>query len=129
MAYNVPPLVTADIAAIADISVEDASIFIATAVLVVDEYLSDKGLSDNILRAIAKYLAAHFALVKEGQVKAETLGPTATTYNMTTGLGLKTTVHGQQAIFLDTSGTLFTLDNRKVDESPASSGVATFNVF
>lgn len=127
MAYNVPAISDAEVKAVGDIAAADLSPFIATASLVVDENLLDKALSDAVLRAVCIYLAAHFALVKEGQVKAETIGPTATTYNMTTGLGLKTTVQGQQAIFLDTSGTLFTLDNRKVDEAASGVRVGTID--
>jgi hypothetical protein len=116
MGYNYPVLVSDDIKAIAGLSGNDLSVFIDMAVIYVGEYLLDKGLSDSILRLITKNLAAHFALLKEGQVKSETIGPTSTTFNITTGLGLKATTFGQQAIFLDSSKTLAKLDdpNRKI---------------
>jgi hypothetical protein len=118
MSYNIPALVTDDIKAIADLSGNDLSVFIENAVILVDEYLLDKSLSNTILRLIAKNLSAHFALLKEGQIKSETIGPTSTTFNITTGLGLKSTTFGQQAMFLDSSKTLAKLDdpNRKINK-------------
>ena len=118
MAYNIPALVTDDIKAIADLAGADLSVFIETAVIYVDEFLLDKGLSDALLRLITKNIAAHFAFLKEGQLKSETIGPSSTTFNITTGLGLKATTYGQQAIFLDSSKTLAKLDdpNRKVSK-------------
>ena len=118
MAYNSPALVTNDIKAIADLSGSNLSVFIEMAVIYIDEYLLDKGLSDSILRLIAKNLAAHFALLKEGQVKSETIGPSSTTFNMVSGLGLKSTTFGQMALSLDSSKILAKLDdpNRKISK-------------
>lgn len=111
MAYNDPALVTDDIKAIADLSGADLSVFIADAIVYVDEFLSDKGLSDALLRLIAKNIAAHFAFLKEGQLKSETIGPTSSTFNMSSGLGLNATTYGQQAIMLDSSKTLAKLND------------------
>jgi len=118
MAYNDPAIVTGDIKAIADLAGDNLSVFIDMAIVYVDEYLSDVGLSDGILRLIAKNIAAHFAFLKEGQLKSETIGPTSSTFNITTGLGLNATTFGQQAIFLDSSKTLAKLNdpNRKVSK-------------
>ena len=111
MAYNDPALVTDDIKAIADLSGSDLSVFIEMAIVLVDTYLLDKSLSDGILRLIAKNLSAHFAFLKEGQVKSETIGPSSTTFNMVSGLGLKSTTFGQMALSLDSSKTLAKLDD------------------
>jgi hypothetical protein len=111
MAYNDPAIVTADIKAIASLAGADLSVFIDMAVVYIDEYLLDKGLSDGILRLIAKNIAAHFAFLKEGQLKSETIGPISETFNMITGLGLNSTTFGQQAIFLDSSKTLAKLND------------------
>lgn len=127
MAYDDIPITTADVKAVAALIGADLSVFIATGKLIVDENLLDKGLSDARLKLIWTYLAAHFGFIKEGQTKSETTGPVSETYNMTTGLGLKTTTHGQQAITLDTSGTLFLLDNRKSDENTPAK-VASFTL-
>lgn len=124
MAYNTPALVTADIKAIADLSGSDLSVFIEMAVIYIDEYLSDKGLSDGILRLIGKNLAAHFAFLKEGQLKAETIGPTSSTFNLESGQGLASTTFGQQAIMLDSSKTLARLNDPK-----RTIGKSVFEVF
>lgn len=116
MSYKVPTLVTGDIKAIAELAGADLSVFIDMAIVYVDEFLSDKGLSDALLRLIAKNVAAHFAFLKEGQLKSETIGPTSSTFNMSSGLGLNATTFGQQAIMLDSSKTLAKLNdpNRNV---------------
>lgn len=111
MTFNVPPLVTDDIKAIADLSIVDLTVFIETAVVYVEEILGDKGLSDSILRLIAKNLSAHFAFLREGQIKTETIGPTSTTFNVMSGMGLNATTFGQQAMFLDSSKTLAKLND------------------
>lgn len=115
MAYDDIPIVRADLVAIGDISSADCSPFIATAKLMVDENLLDQDHSDERLKAIWTYLAGHFALLKEGHLKSETVGPTASSFNMVSGLGLKSTTLGQQAIMLDASGTLFLLDNPTIE--------------
>lgn len=127
MAYDTIPITTNDVKAVGDLAGADLSVFIATAKTIVDENLLTTALSEGTLKLIWTYLAAHFALLKEGQLKASTTGPVSETFNMTTGLGLKSTTHGQQAIFLDTTGTLFLLDNRKSDENTPAK-VASFTL-
>lgn len=121
-----PPITDSELKAIAELSGDDLSPFVATAQLVVDEHLSTLGLSSGLLREIGKYLAAHFALLKEGQVKSESVGPTSTSFNMASGQGLASTTLGQQAISLDPTGTLYQLANP--DKSPAK-GVAELDVY
>ncbi len=113
MAYNDPALVTDDIKAIADLSSASLTVFIETAVIFVDEFLSDKGLSDGLLRLICKNIAAHFAFLKEGQLKSETIGPTSASFNIASGQGLSSTTFGQMAIMLDSSKTLAKLNDPK----------------
>jgi hypothetical protein len=124
MAYNDPPLETADIKAIADLAGVDLSVFIEMSVILIDEYLSDKGLSDGVLRLIGKNLAAHFAFLKEGQLKSETIGPTSSTFNMATGLALNSTTFGQMAIMLDSSKTL-----AKLNDADRQVGKPIFEVY
>ena len=91
---------------------EDAAVaeFIAAAELVVSEDLKGKGLSDARLELITKYLAAHFAIVslERGGLTRQKVGESADSYK--TGLdsdqGFLLTRFGQQAVSLDTSGTL-----------------------
>lgn len=82
--------------------------FIATANIVVDEDLAQSGLSDNRKTQIALFLAAHFATltIEKGGVRGAEVGNTDQEFKYTTGAGYTQTRFGQQAITLDTSGTL-----------------------
>lgn len=89
----------------------DTTPFIDTADLIVSEQLSGKGLTDARLKQIELYLAAHFAAITEerGALKSTKMGDSSDTYDNQAGFGLKLTRYGQQAISLDTSGTLSAL--------------------
>lgn len=113
MSFNDPQITTTNIKAISSLSGNDLSVFIDMAVVFVEETLGDKGLSNNMLRLIAINIAAHFGFLKEGQLKAESLGPTSETFNMESGQGLASTTFGQQAIMLDSSKTLAKLNDPK----------------
>lgn len=88
----------------------DASFAIDIATLLVDEDLAtlSPALSDERLRQIELYLAAHFLTltVEEGPKAAEALGDATERYHNIYAAGLRSTRFGQQAILLDTSGTL-----------------------
>lgn len=105
-----PPITTNDVKAVGDLTGADLSLFIATAQIIIDENLDGKGLTDARLRLIAVYLAAHFAFLKEGQVKSEKIGAASTTFNVESGQAFASTIQGQQAMALDTTGTLARLN-------------------
>jgi hypothetical protein len=86
----------------------DTRPFIATAHIVVSEQLIGKGLSDDRLKQIELYLAAHYTAVSEehGALKSSKMGESTDVYDLNVGEGLKLTRFGQQALSLDTSGTL-----------------------
>jgi len=83
---------------------------IATANLIVEEDLVGSGLSEARLTQIEIFLAAHFAtLAKEGGgIVRTSAGESAETYRTVKEAyqGLTSTRFGQQAIALDTTGTL-----------------------
>jgi hypothetical protein len=91
----------------------DTTPFIATAQLIVDEDLADKGLSAGRLDQVVLYLAAHFVAVTEekGGLTSERLGEAEDTYRAPSARekGLAATRYGQQAMLLDNSGTLASL--------------------
>lgn len=114
-----PSLATlADVKAIMEVpgGVTDAQLtsFIGDAHIIVSEDLAGKGLSDARLVAIEKYLAAHFAiqLTERGGLTMSRVGDARDDYTKLdpqgqgTFYGLGLTRYGQQAILLDTSGTL-----------------------
>lgn len=97
--------------------IEDAQIqfFIdQRANLIVDEELADTGQSDRRLTAIEELLAGHYILasgidaVRQGERDREADG-SETWYAGEFGEGLRSTSLGQQAIEMDSSGTLASL--------------------
>lgn len=101
-----PPITDADVRSVGALASDSFQTHIATAQIIIDENLEGKGLSENRLRLIATYLAAHFAFLVEGQIKAEKIGDSSTTFNIESGQAFASTAQGQQAIALDTTGTL-----------------------
>jgi len=91
-------------------TVRDATPFIRTASLIIDEELADQGMTDGRLTQIELYLSAHFLTVAEergGMIRSAT-GESAETYSdIYKGMeGFNITRFGQQAISLDESGKL-----------------------
>lgn len=87
----------------------DATPFIATADLLVDEILASSGLSAARLDAIKKYLAAHFIWITEtASLAQKQVGSTHEVYRTFSdkSTGLQTSRYGQTALTLDTSGKL-----------------------
>ena len=84
----------------------DVAPFMETANMVVDEQLEILGLhSERRLKQIELYLAAHFYAVRDPRSSSESAG-VSVSYQGTVALNLQVTIHGQQAMVLDTSGTL-----------------------
>lgn len=93
----------------------DTTPFIRTANLLVSEQLVGKGLSDARLREIELWLSAHYAAVslEKGGLRTKVIGDARETYALQTGAGLGMTRYGQQAVAMDTTGLLRTLDKAK----------------
>jgi hypothetical protein len=92
--------------------------FINTADLIVTEELSTLGLSVARLTQIELYMAAHFAtlLFERGGLTGSRTGESADTYQKTptNAVGFLATRFGQQAVLLDTSGTLLAMSSQKL---------------
>lgn len=97
----------ADVKALIDTS-RDTTSFIAQAVLIYTEDLTLAGHSASRQDLITLYLATHFVAITEerGGLKYSKTGDASESYSDQYGQGLKLTRFGQQAISLDTSGTL-----------------------
>lgn len=64
-------------------------------------------LSTDQMKEIEKWMAAHLiACTRERQVKSESVDGASVTYEGSTGDGLDSTMYGQMAKMLDTSGVL-----------------------
>lgn len=88
-------------------TVADVAKSIAT--VIVDERVAVLGVhSENALRNIELFLACHFATLsaEKGPKASETIGEATERFHDIYGAGLNATRFGQQAILLDTTGTL-----------------------
>ena len=87
--------------------------FIAAASSIVEDELTGKGLSAARLKEIERYLSAHFVSIKDtsqGQVVSEKIGDAEVKYTQSANAkSLDSSRYGQNAMFLDTSGTLAAL--------------------
>jgi hypothetical protein len=92
--------------------------YISAASVVADAYLSGSGLSEPILTQIEIFLAAHFATlaVERGGLTREQQGQSSESYQMvsTRQTGLASTRFGQQALALDSTGTLAAVGSTKL---------------
>ncbi len=105
MAYT--PLVTeAEVLEIIDTDLTDISAFMQSAAAITSEVLSSTTLSSDLKKEIERWLAAHFISMRDQRVKSEKTGDASFTYEGNTGMGLKFTRYGQQAMALDISGSL-----------------------
>ena len=96
----------------------DTQMGIDTANVLVDDQLLGKGLSTVLLKQIELYLAAHFASIMytDGTLATQEIGEARERYHNIYKQGLQSTRYGQQAILLDTTGTLAELS--AATESP-----------
>jgi Protein of unknown function (DUF4054) len=88
--------------------------FIQAAVVVTDALLAESGYSDETLREIQRWLAAHFASGRQQGIKSESYEGLSVSYmTATLGEGLKGTTYGQTALALDTKGFLSGVAKRR----------------
>ena len=84
--------------------------YISAANALVEANLASSGLSSTILTQIEIFLAAHFAVLstERGGLRRDAFGDSSQSYQTISEkfTGLNTTRYGQQAIVLDTTGTL-----------------------
>lgn len=95
---------------------DDLTTAISMANLVVTEDLETLGtLSDDRLKEVERWLAAHFAATISPLTTQESVGSVSQGLQRgTTSLGFGTTQYGQNAMTLDTTGTLRRMAERKV---------------
>jgi len=89
----------------------DTTPFINAAHLIVTEDLANSGHSNDRLKQIELYLAAHFVCVTEesGGLTSSKVGQASETYGGKFTQGFNLTRYGQQAVVLDTTGALAAL--------------------
>ena len=105
-----------------DVSDDSLDAFANMAYIVVSEDLAGKGLSDARLTNIQKLLAAHFALAmtERGGLTSSRLGDAQDNYLTLSPMGnaqitgFQLTRYGQQAVALDSSGTLLSISKGRL---------------
>lgn len=95
-----------EVQAIMDDYPDDLTPFIELATLLVDEELASTDLSTDRLKQIEKWLSAHFAATKTPLTTQESVKISVAYQRSSPGKGLYATQYGQQAVVLDTTGTL-----------------------
>lgn len=83
--------------------------FINSSHTLIQKNLLGKGLSNDELIEIHKYLAAHFASLMDQRKRSERVAEVSKTYQGDTGMYFEATHYGQMALALDTTGTLASL--------------------
>lgn len=104
----------ADLIEIFDTELTSAQLgaFINSAHYLIQANLTSSGLSETVLTEIHKYLAAHFASLRDQRVESEQVADVRKSYQGKTGMYLESTYYGQMALTLDTSGTLAKLGEK-----------------
>lgn len=87
--------------------------FITAANVTVTNILSGSGLSSATLKEIERWLAAHFAAIRDPRISREEAEEAEATYHGKSDMGLDHTPYGQQVKLLDTTGTMTNLGKRK----------------
>lgn len=90
----------------------DLTPFIDTAHLVVNDNCAASGYSDAKLELLERWLAAHYVCIFDPRTKsADADGPKEAYEDIKVDLGFNVTKYGQQALRLDTAGSLAALNN------------------
>lgn len=109
---------SADVKEIIDTELDDVSMFITTANILVTKLLGDSDLENDHLAEIEKYLAAHFVAIRDPsaqRIVSEKIGDAEVRYqagsmtysnSMKDASGLNETSYGKQVIIIDTTGIL-----------------------
>lgn len=109
-----------EVAAICETSLSEEQVeaFIATATVIVDAYLEDEGLSDDLLEQIELWLAAHLLSARDPRVSEVAEQELRVRYaSGRLGLGLDGTFYGQQVMLLDYTGRLRDLGQGRVRQA------------
>ena len=104
---------TAKVKIVIDTELTDCAAFIAIATLQVDAIAALGILSTDILEQIETWLSAHYVAIRDRQASSVKVLDSAHTYDGKTGMGLQATLWGQQALLMDTTGTLASAGRRR----------------
>ena len=97
--------------------------FIEVASSLIDELCVDSGYSDARLELIERWLSAHFYAVRDPRATPEGAGSVNVSYEAKVDLALNLTRYGQQAMLLDTAGSLASLNQSTQEGTPRRTGI------
>jgi hypothetical protein len=105
----------AEVKEILDTNLEETEItpFLNAANTVVTDVLMDEEYSDDLLKTIETWLAAHFVAIRDPRISKEKVGDGDATYHGKSGLGLNHTPYGQQVMLMDHHGKLAEITSSK----------------
>lgn len=88
----------------------DVSPFMEAASVIVDDIASANTVSGSRLELIERWLSAHFIEVKDPRASSESAGGVSQSFAMgSRGMYFELTFYGQQAMLLDSTGTLIAM--------------------
>jgi hypothetical protein len=82
------------------------NVMINTAHLQVEQLLTGKGLSEDVLKSIELWMSAHYVSIIDPRKKQIKIDDVSVTFQGEVGQGLAGSMYGQQAMAFDTTGTL-----------------------
>lgn len=88
----------------------DLAPFIEIANELVEECCGDAEYTEDRLRIIETWLAAHFYAIRDPRLSSEGAGPISSSFQSRVDLGFDVTHYGQQAMRVDTAGGLAALN-------------------
>lgn len=92
---------------------DDLTPFIDSAASVVDEIAALPNASSLIEQELVeRWLSAHFYAIYQQRPASEKAGPVSESKQFWVGYGFQTTMHGSQAMLLDSTGHLLTLNSK-----------------
>jgi len=101
----------------------DLTPFITVANQLVTELCTDSNHSDARLLEIERWLSAHFYHIRDQHVSQERAGEVGVNYQYKVDLAFNQTKYGQQALLLDTGGSLAQLNKRILEGESATVSV------
>ena len=87
--------------------------FINSAHRMVEQTLAEKNLSEELLTEIEMWLSAHLLSMRDQRKSQVRDGDLQVAYQGKTGMGLQSTLYGQQVLTLDPTGSLSSLGQKR----------------
>lgn len=89
--------------------------FITTANIIVNKHLADESsMTDEILKEVELWLSAHFCCIRDMRSANEKAGKVGVAYQYKVDLNFSVTIYGQQAMMLDHTGILSSLNKGRM---------------